>query len=146
MRKIQNCHQVNTAVIIVISKNYQRTLKWKDKNLRTGFLHSFKESPPIYPAITNRKNSNFYKQRNLTDMTLMRANITSNTVYWHPVSCNMIRCRLSITSLVCLPKMYHLNLTMRNHQRNPNWVILQNKLTIHCKHEDDGRQEKIITD
>ena len=36
-------------------QDQQRRLQWDDKNLRTGFLHSFKESPPRYPVITKKK-------------------------------------------------------------------------------------------
>ena len=78
----------------------------------------------------------------------MRVNITSNRIYWHPASCDVTRwVELSVTSLVFLPKMCNLNLTVRKHQTNQSWETFY-KITNHThhKHEGDGRWEKTITD
>lgn len=74
---------------------------------------------------------------------VIKVNITSNWAYWYHVLPHMLRWEEDITSLASFPQIHNCNLSMKKHQRNPNWEAFYKHLTnILQEYQGHERQEK----
>lgn len=111
-----NCYMQNPQVNAKISGQ-----NFKEKQY---YLCNLKISPPPY-LLKLRENSNFTVEksgRHHQNQVIKVNNIISNESYWHHVTPDIMHWG-HINPLAFFQKICKFNLTMRKHQRKPNWMI-----------------------